>query len=112
MLNVNQGYRAVSLCEWCPLIWDPILPRMFGRQSLTGAAPLLRRTDNSTTPPQRPKGLIVNTLGNETLMKNHNNIVSFAFKISSKNEQKASARKPDPFRISKSRRIIFILFAL
>jgi len=73
---------------------------MFGRQSPTGAAPPPRRTEHSTTPLQRPKSLIVNTLGNKIWMKNHNNVMSFAFKISSKNEQKASARKPDPFRIS------------
>jgi hypothetical protein len=104
MLTVNQGCGAVSLRDWCPMIGDTILPRIFGCQSPTDATPPPRRTENSTTPIRRSKDLIVNTLGNETL--------SFPFKFSSKNVQKASARKPDPFRISKSGRIIFICFGL
>ena len=88
----------------------PPVPRIFGRQSPTDAAKPPRRTENSTTPLQRPKDLTLNTLGNETLTKDHNNIVSSAYKFSSKNVQKASDRKPDPFRISKRGRIIFVTF--
>jgi len=29
MLNVNQGCGAVSQRNWCPMIWDTVLPQIF-----------------------------------------------------------------------------------